>query len=117
MPALISTWQPAGKRQRPSCGVRGAHLYVIQSNVTGAVKIGRSTHPETRLLELQTGSPYKLRLLAHFEGKGDMEPVLHRELDRFRLKIKGEWFHHDCLPNLPDWVYEKLPFDDDWWKK
>lgn len=43
--------------------------------------------------------------------------MLHQSVDRFRLKIKGEWFAPECLPNLPDWVYEKLPFDDMWWKK
>lgn len=114
---LISTWTPAPKAKY-NRGPSGAHLYLIQSNVTGAVKIGRSNHPEKRLLELQTGSPYKLRLLAQFEGRGSIEPVLHREMESFRLKIKGEWFHPECLPNLPTWIYERLPLDDgDWWKK
>ena len=115
-PTLITTWTPP-TRPRYERGPSGLHLYIIQSNITGAVKIGRSNHPEKRLLELQTGSPYKLKLLASFDGKGDLEPVLHRTMDRWRLKIKGEWFHHDCLTNLPDWIYEKLPFEDDWWEK
>ena len=113
---MISTWTPPA-RTSPERGVAGLHLYVIQSDVTGAVKIGRSSNPEKRLLELQTGSPYRLRLLASFLEKGEEEPILHRAMDRWRLKIKGEWFHHECLPNLPDWVYDKLPFDDMWWKK
>jgi hypothetical protein len=112
---MHSTWTPA-PRQRQERGAPGLHLYVIQSDVTGAVKIGRSTNPEKRLLELQTGSPYKLRMLAWFVGCGEMEPVLHRSLERWRLKTKGEWFHYDCLPELPEWVYAKLPFDDRWWE-
>lgn len=96
---------------------RGTHLYVMQSDVTGAVKIGRSSNPAKRLQELQTGSPYRLRLLASFEGKGPMELGLHRDLERFRLKMKGEWFAAECLPNLPDWLYEQLPFEDWWWQQ
>ena len=113
---MISTWTPPARvpaKRAPA----GLSLYIIQSNVTGAVKIGRSSNPEKRLLELQTGSPHRLRLLASFEGRGDAELMLHQSVDRFRLKIKGEWFAPECLPNLPDWVYEKLPFDDMWWKK
>jgi hypothetical protein len=90
---------------------------VIQSDVTGAVKIGRSSHPEQRLDELQTGSPYKLRLLASYEGRGEEELAVHRSVARFRTKQKGEWFHPDCLPNLPGWIYDRLPFEDDWWIK
>lgn len=98
-------------------GPVGLHLYVIQSNVTGAVKIGRSSHPAQRLNELQTGSPHKLRLLAVYEGRGDEELPLHRAVNSFRLKQKGEWFHHECLTNLPEWVYAQLPFEDDWWRR
>ena len=95
----------------------GRHLYVIQSDKTGAVKIGRSSDPEKRLLQLQTGSPHKLQILATYEGKGDEEKFLHRTVNRFRLRVqKGEWFKHECLTNLPEWVYEKLPFEDRWWE-
>lgn len=100
----------------------GDHLYIIQSDTTGAVKIGRSTHPEKRLKELQTGSPYALRILKVFTDKGDIEHSLHQDVERYRLRsgasgIKGEWFHHDCLHYLPDWLYNELPLEDRWWKK
>lgn len=113
---MISTRLPAvptkGRDPHP-----GRHLYVIQSAITGAVKIGRSSDPEKRLQELQTGSPHKLRLLAFYEGKGDMEKFLHRMVNRYRLRVeKGEWFSEECLPNLPEWIYEKLPFEDRWWE-
>ena len=95
----------------------GEHLYIIQSAVTGAVKIGRSNDVEKRLKQLQTGSPYRLVLLAKFENKGCIEIYLHRELARYKSVMQGEWFSYLCLPNLPDWIYEKLPFDDMWWKQ
>ena len=95
----------------------GRHLYIIQSDVTGAVKIGRSSNPVNRLAKLQTGSPHTLRLLAVCEGRGDTERDIHRIVATYRLRVeKGEWFHHRCLPNLPIWIYEHLPFDDEWWK-
>lgn len=100
----------------PQRKAAGLHLYIIQSNITGAVKIGRSNHPKRRMEELQTGSPHKLRILAVYENRGNEEPVLHQLVDRFRLKTKGEWFSPCCLTELPDWVYERLPFDDDWWR-
>jgi Meiotically up-regulated gene 113 len=87
---------------------KGLHLYLIQSAVTEAVKIGRSSDPHKRLRELQTGSPHRLTLLAVFDGKGDLEPSLHQRLDRWRLKMKGEWFSPECLAHLPDWIQMKL---------
>jgi hypothetical protein len=92
------------------------HLYVIQSYVTGAVKIGRSSTPDKRLKSLQTGSPYELRLVAVYEGKGHLELEIHKKLIRFQVSfMRGEWFSPECLPNLPNWMYAKLPLED-WWK-
>ncbi len=106
------------RRATPPILPHGLHLYVIQSDVTGAVKIGRSTHPEKRLLSLQTGSPHQLRLLAVYENQGQLEISVHRGVEKFRIKVeKGEWFHYDCLTELPDWIYEKLPFEDRWWQR
>lgn len=114
---MIATRTPNLVQQQKRDPVPGRHLYVIQSDRTGAVKIGRSSDPAKRLLCLQTGSPHKLRLLASFEGRGDEEKVLHRLVRKFRYRVeKGEWFHYDCLPHLPEWVYENLPFEDRWWE-
>lgn len=93
----------------------GRHLYIIQSDVTGAVKVGRSGNPKTRLKQLQTGSPHRLKLLLVVEDGGSGERMLHARLSRWLLKGNGEWFSHDCLPNLPDELYERLPQDDRWW--
>lgn len=112
---LRPTWRKSPPPPPPPRGPVGLHLYVVQSYVTGAVKIGRSSCPERRLDQLQTGSPHRLRLLAVYEGRGDEELAVHRSVARHRLKRDGEWFHPDCLPDLPMWVYERLPFDDTWW--
>jgi hypothetical protein len=111
----MSTWTPTSQKNRK---VAGQHLYLMQSDITGTIKIGRSTHPEKRLHELQTGSPYRLILLCIIHDKGDQEQNLHRQLARYKLKIQGEWFHPDCINELPDWIWEHLPPDTtSWWQK
>ena len=52
-------------------------LYIIQSDVTGMIKVGRSKNPCKRLKQLQTGNPNKLRLIASFEGEGWKEKMMH----------------------------------------
>ena len=44
-------------------------LYIIQSDKTGMIKIGRSKNPQKRLKQLQTGNPNKLKLIASFKGE------------------------------------------------
>ncbi len=91
------------------------HLYIIQSDVTGMIKIGRSKDPVKRLKQLQTGNPNKLKLIATFEKEGWKENILHERLRPFRLQ--GEWFSYDCVGSIPDVYYEKIIFGsfDDWW--
>jgi len=52
-------------------------LYIIQSDVTGMIKVGRSKNPDKRLKQLQTGNPNKLRLIAFFKGEGWKEKLIH----------------------------------------
>ena len=95
------------------------HLYIIQSKQSGAIKIGISKNPKKRLAQLQTGSPFKLKLILIIENRADLEKRLHKELSCFRIRnYKGEWFSYDSLPSLPDWIYEKLNLEivDSWWK-
>lgn len=96
----------------------GAHLYFIQSAVTGAIKIGRSKHPKKRLRQLQTGSPHKLRILLVIEHNGHREKILHQRLKHHRIRYgRGEWFGPDCLWDLPAELYGQLDLDIlDWWK-
>ncbi len=101
----------------PISNDKGLHLYIMQSDVTGAVKVGRSSNPAQRRRELQTGCPYRIKILTVLEGKGSEEHKIHKRLEKWRIRggtedIKGEWYRPDCLPCLPDWVYETLPLDD-----
>ena len=73
-----------------------SHLYIIQSDKTGAIKIGRSKNPSKRLKQLQTGCPDKLKLLVIFENKGHLEKNLHRRLKSYKSRRRGEWFDFDC---------------------
>lgn len=66
-------------------------VYFIASPETGRVKIGyTSKSPETRLKNLQTGSPTELKLMCFQPGTRDDEQRLHELLAEFRLH--GEWF-------------------------
>jgi hypothetical protein len=71
------------------------HLYVIQSEHKGAVKVGRSTRPERRLSQLQTASPAPLRLIRVYWYHGHREHVIHRMLAPLRLT--GEWFQPSAM--------------------
>ncbi|MDB2481769.1 GIY-YIG nuclease family protein [bacterium] len=94
-------------------------LYIIQSSNNGAFKVGISKNPERRLRQLQTGSPYKLKMVLVLKGKSHLESTLHERLKSFRLgNFKGEWFCYDAFPSLPDWIYDMLNLEeiDYWWK-
>ena len=58
------------------------------------VKIGISGNISRRLGELQTGSPYKLRLMGYIDTRNDrkLEKELHKKYSDYREN--GEWF---CL--------------------
>jgi hypothetical protein len=86
------------------------HLYIIQTKENGSFKIGRSDNPHFRLTQLQTGNPYKMKLLLIVENKGYLEKELHSQLSRF--KQKGEWFSENGLPSLPSWIYEQINEND-----
>jgi hypothetical protein len=93
-------------------------LYIIQAKTTGAIKIGRSKQVEYRIKQLQTGCPYRLRLLVHLPGQGNIERSLHYRLLSHRIRqADGEWFYERCIYDLPDWIYEKLDLENaDWWR-
>lgn len=99
--------------------VAGSDLYILQSKYTGAIKIGRSGDPEARLRQLQTGSPYELRLILVLPSKGQLEPQIHKRMRKHRLRREaGEWFAYEGLGDLPDWIYEQLDLSvvDFWWR-
>lgn len=94
------------------------HLYIIQSSNSGSFKIGRSKDPKKRLKQLQTGSPFKLRLILVLENMGHCEKMLHKEITRGKKKkCKGEWFEFELSSYIPDSIYEQLDLDtfNTWW--
>lgn len=98
----------------------GAHLYIMQSKVTGAFKVGRSSNVENRLKQLQTGSPYELRVILVLEDQGSQEREIHRRLRGYESQDTegGEWFIEPGLPSIGDELYEKLDpcVFDGWWE-
>jgi len=97
-------------------------LYVIQMDVTGDIKVGRSKHVETRLKELQTGAPHKLKVLLVAPGLGHLERSVHHALRAHRCRgQRGEWFSEEALGSLPVQIYNFIPVatldDPDWWRQ
>ncbi len=92
-------------------------LYIIQSDKSGMIKIGRSKDPNKRLKQLQTGNPNKLKLIASFKDMGWREKLLHERLSEW--SEQGEWFNYGCVGSIPDDIYEKIKWGsfDNWWEK
>lgn len=64
-------------------------LYLVLSEVTGLVKIGKSENVSSRLYSLQTGSAERLVLVGVLDC-GWLEKPLHRYFKDER--VRGEWF-------------------------
>ena len=97
-------------------------LYVIQMAVTGDLKIGRSKNVTSRLKQLQTGAPHKLKIILIAPGQGHRERQLHRDLRMYRNRgQRGEWFSEEAYGSIPVDLYELIPVevldDPDWWKR
>lgn len=66
-------------------------IYFVRCDVTGLTKIGYTARPmNERLLELQCGSPTKLRVLGAREGAPLDELAAHRY--HHEKRRHGEWF-------------------------
>lgn len=74
-------------------------VYVIQHQL-GPVKIGITKDPRERLENLQTGTPFKLKIrkTQETEDATEVEKFLHKKFKRYR--IQGEWF--DLPPGQRD---------------
>lgn len=95
------------------------HLYLIQSAVTGCIKVGRADNPIERLYQLQTGSPYRLKIIKVFEYLGDYERDLHKILGKHGLRIRkdGEWFDSDSLRYFPEDLLLDFNWETEYWWK
>jgi len=94
------------------------HLYIIQSSNNGNFKIGRSKNPKKRLMQLQTGSPYRLKLILVLEEMGHLEKKVHNYImSGNKRKCKGEWFDFELSSYIPLEIYEKIDLEvfNSWW--
>jgi len=67
------------------------YTYVIGCDELKHVKIGKTVNPNTRLAQINTGSPYKYKF--RFVIYGDYEELLHNVFSEYNVKL--EWFELD----------------------
>ena len=91
-------------QQAVSMSVGDSFVYIVQQDGgDNCVKIGKANNVNERIKSLQTGSPYKLNLLAKIPAKDDkhalyLERSFHERLRKF--KLNGEWFMSESLRNI-----------------
>ena len=91
-------------------------LYIVQIDIEGSVKVGRSSDVKRRRNQLQTACPHLLKIILHVPNAGHREKDLHRRMRYRSLKHRGEWFSPDALDELPADLYERLDLENrDWW--
>lgn len=67
--------------------------FIRREDNVGPVKIGTTANPCKRLSGIQTGNPYKLKIIKTIKGGKNLERTLHNKFEQFRME--GEWF----IPN------------------
>lgn len=69
-------------------------IYVIEAGIDGPLKIGTAFRPEQRKKGLQVGNHNDLTILMTFEGGPALETQIHKDLEQYKIRKDGEWFHH-----------------------
>ena len=71
-------------------------LYVMKNSLLPYFKVGRSADVARRAVDLQSGHPFRMTVVAVFPGKGHLESEAHVKLEAWNVKdCPGrEWF--DC---------------------
>lgn len=87
-------------------------VYFVQGQCGGAIKIGYSVNPESRLKALQTGYPDTLVMLLMIPGDESIERNIHKEFEDCRLS--GEWFKP--VPVLIERIKELTSAKEAWLK-
>lgn len=86
------------------------YVYFIKAGSSPPMlKIGKANNPQVRLVELQTGCPFKLELLGTLKCKSPMHSrTVEKQLHRLfrKEKQRGEWFRF--INRLPFVVKEIL---------
>ena len=65
-------------------------VYLINADTTDKYKIGYTKDVKSRIKSLQTGCPYKLKLIKEVLGDSEQEKVFHKTWKSHRKR--GEWF-------------------------
>ena len=69
------------------------YVYFVQGELTQHIKIGIAWEPEKRLIDLQVGSPDKLKILLAFRTTHSAQTTERHLHQRFWLyHLHGEWF-------------------------
>lgn len=89
-------WMHVIAELRAIKGAYEGYVYFVEAmEGVGRIKIGfTSRNPFSRMEELQTGSPVRLRLHGIIGGSFETEAAIHRALHDCRLH--GEWFDIDA---------------------
>lgn len=110
LPANIRTLPGLRRTGEPlSDGRHSSHVYVVQCEHGGPIKIGVAKDVATRLSAIQSCCPYPLSVLYIIKNGGqDVERRLHRNLRHFR--VHGEWFQDHELVHY--WIAEMKLLSD-----
>lgn len=72
-----------------------SYIYIIANLEFKVCKIGFSNNVHSRLIQIQTGCPFPLKIYKIFKGTMKQEKRLHQKYKDFRLS--GEWFRFDGI--------------------
>jgi len=78
--------------KKPTSASRGRSAFVYLVGCHGFTKVGVAVDIELRLINLQVGNPYEVKLLASFPSNNAVrdEGRIHAKWKRY--EIRGEWF-------------------------
>lgn len=75
------------------------NVYIAQSVIGGPIKIGKSYNIDERLKQIQSMSPFKIKIIKVFENvSNNFETYLHDKYECERLH--GEWFDEVILEDV-----------------
>ena len=81
-------------------------IYLINAEGTDLYKIGfTNQNPNNRMKVLQTGCPYKLKLIDVFNGGLAIEKEIHNTYKKVRKQ--GEWFEFKNIEAVVSFIKEK----------
>ncbi len=86
---------------------------VLPGDIGGPIKIGFAADVPDRLRQLQTASPYEIRLIVSVPGGESREVEIHNRLQAAR--IRGEWFQpKDSVLNEMRAMIREAEIEDAW---